>query len=178
LKLAVAHRVDFKAIKEAASFETVLAFYNIQHRGRGDQRKALCPFHNDTKPSLNVNLRKKVFNCYPCGDGGDIIKFVAKKEYPADPDGHRMEAAEKLAEICGIPITGERSHAPASDRARRSSFHTMSVSPLRANSSASCNAGRSVTAPDICSVKIFAHLASVSASRCKARFWSTVDTRA
>jgi len=41
------------------------------------------------------------------------------------------------------------------DRARRSSFHTMSVSPLRANSSASYKAGRSVTAPDICSVKIF-----------------------
>src|SRR5206468_2582408 len=38
------------------------------------------------------------------------------------------------------------------DRARRSSFHTISVSPLRANSSASCKAGRSVTAPDICSV--------------------------
>jgi hypothetical protein len=54
----------------------------------------------------------------------------------------------------------------------------MSVSPLRANSSASCTAGRSVSAPDICSVKIFAHPASVSASRCKARFWSTVDTRA
>ena len=64
------------------------------------------------------------------------------------------------------------------DRASRSSFHTMSVSPLRANSSASCNAGRSATAPDICSMKIFPHPASVSASRCKARFWSTVDTRA
>jgi hypothetical protein len=30
-------------------------------------------------------------------------------------------------------------------------------------------AGRSVTAPDICSVKILAHPASVRASRCKAR---------
>src|SRR5437588_11894169 len=63
------------------------------------------------------------------------------------------------------------------DRARRSSFHTMSASPLCANSRASCKAGRSLTAPDICLVKIFAHPASVSASRCKARFWSTVDTR-
>ena len=35
-----------------------------------------------------------------------------------------------------------------------------------------------VTAPDSCSVKIFVHPASVSASRCNARFWSTVDTRA
>ena len=62
------------------------------------------------------------------------------------------------------------------DRARRSSFHTMSASPLCANSRA-CKAGRSLTAPDICLLKIFAHPASVSASRCKARFWSTVDTR-
>src|SRR3954453_9029708 len=35
------------------------------------------------------------------------------------------------------------------ERAKRSSFQTISVSPLRANASASCNAGRSVTAPDI-----------------------------
>jgi hypothetical protein len=56
------------------------------------------------------------------------------------------------------------------ERAKRSSFQTISVSPLRANANASCSAGRSVTAPDICSVKIFWHPASASASRCKARF--------
>src|SRR4051812_32781199 len=47
----------------------------------------------------------------------------------------------------------------------------LSVSPLRANSSASRNAGRSVTAPDSRSVKIFPHPASVNASRCRTRFW-------
>jgi hypothetical protein len=52
------------------------------------------------------------------------------------------------------------------ERAKRSSFHTISVSPLRANSSASRKAGRSVTAPDNCSVKILPHPASASASRC------------
>jgi putative membrane protein len=60
------------------------------------------------------------------------------------------------------------------ERAKRSSFHTISVSPLRANSSASRRAGRSVTAPDNCSVKILRHPASASVSRCKARFWSSV----
>src|ERR1044071_637425 len=47
----------------------------------------------------------------------------------------------------------------------------ISVTPLRANSSALRNAGRSVNAPDSCSVKIFPHLSSANASRCKARFW-------
>src|SRR3954447_7108880 len=112
----MAHRIDFKAIKEAASFERVLRYYGIALRGRGDQRKALCPFHADTKPSLNVNLRKRVFNCYPCGDGGDIIKFVAKKEYPTSAGEHLLEAAEKLPEICGIPLpesTADPSARPA-----------------------------------------------------------------
>ena len=47
----------------------------------------------------------------------------------------------------------------------------ISVSPLRANSSALRNAGRSVTAPDSRSVKIFLYPTSANASRCKARFW-------
>jgi DNA primase len=104
----VRYHVDFRAIKRAASFERVLQYYGIELRGgRGSQRKALCPFHFDTRPSLNVNLARKVFNCFPCGDGGDIVKFVAKKEYPIDPVGHLLEAAQKLAEICGIRIDND-----------------------------------------------------------------------
>lgn len=143
------HRINFKAIKDAASFERVLAYYDIEHRGRSDQRKALCPFHNDTKPSLNVNLTKKVFNCYPCGDGGDIIKFVAKKEYPADPDGHRIEAAEKLAEICGIPLDHGRvgaSHKPA-EKTDDAPEQTTVESPAPAPTS-SAEPEQSQTAPD------------------------------
>ena len=43
---------------------------------------------------------------------------------------------------------------------QRSSFHTMSASPLRANSSASCKAGRSLTAPDTI-IKAFERMAGV-----------------
>jgi DNA primase len=53
----------------------------------------------------------KVFNCFPCGDGGDIVKFVAKQEHPTDPEGHLIEAAKKLAEICGISINDARIEA-------------------------------------------------------------------
>jgi DNA primase len=109
-----ARRIDFKAIKRAASFERVLQHYGIELRsGRGAQWKALCPFHRDTRPSLNVNLDMKVFNCFPCGDGGDIIKFVAKKEHPTAPVGHLIESAQKLAEICGIRINDDCTEASA-----------------------------------------------------------------
>jgi DNA primase len=49
-------RLDFKAIKARATFEAVLAHYSIALVGSGDQRSARCPFHDDHKPSLRVNL--------------------------------------------------------------------------------------------------------------------------
>jgi DNA primase len=112
VKRRSADRLDFKAIKRAACFKRVLSHYGIELRGgHGAQRKALCPFHRDTRPSLNVNFDMKVFNCFPCGDGGDIVKFVAKQEHPTDPEGHLIEAAKKLAEICGISINDARIEA-------------------------------------------------------------------
>jgi DNA primase len=38
----------------------------------------LCPFHPDTKPSMRVREDKKVFNCFACGTGGNVITFIAK----------------------------------------------------------------------------------------------------
>ncbi|MBP7652584.1 toprim domain-containing protein [Candidatus Dependentiae bacterium] len=38
--------------------------------------KAICPFHEDKEPSLKVDPQKQVYNCFGCGNGGDIIKFL------------------------------------------------------------------------------------------------------
>lgn len=41
---------------------------------------ALCPFHNDKKPSLSVHIQKGCFQCFACGASGkSIIGFHAKK---------------------------------------------------------------------------------------------------
>ncbi len=35
----------------------------------------LCPFHNDTNPSLSVNLDTGLYRCYACGAKGDVFTF-------------------------------------------------------------------------------------------------------
>src|SRR5260370_21522841 len=36
----------------------------------------LCPLHNDHQPSFLVDTSKRLFYCYGCGRGGDVISFA------------------------------------------------------------------------------------------------------
>jgi hypothetical protein len=41
--------------------------------------KCLCPFHEDSSPSCNINTQKRIFKCHVsgCGAHGDFISFLA-----------------------------------------------------------------------------------------------------
>ena len=44
--------------------------------GSGAWKSALCPFHDDTTPSLRVRLETGAFRCMVCGaHGGDVLAF-------------------------------------------------------------------------------------------------------
>lgn len=42
--------------------------------------KICCPFHNESFPSLSVNLSNGLFYCFGCESKGDLTKFVSKME--------------------------------------------------------------------------------------------------
>lgn len=44
----------------------------------GDEYQALCPFHQDSNPSLNFNDQKGTYFCHGCGKKGHIFHFFAK----------------------------------------------------------------------------------------------------
>ena len=102
--------IDFAWVKENASFERVLAHYKLALRGRGAQRSILCPFHPDKRPSLRVELDKAVFHCFSCGAKGNLLEFVARMG--GAPEDLRT-AAEKIADICKIPLAPPRRGTPA-----------------------------------------------------------------
>lgn len=40
------------------------------------RHKAVCPFHDDTRPSLTFNIKKNRYRCYVCGARGGVIDLV------------------------------------------------------------------------------------------------------
>ena len=62
---------------------------------QGKNYKAVCPFHDDTNPSLTISPEKQFFKCFVCGTGGNAITFVQKYEHISFP-----EAVKKVADIC------------------------------------------------------------------------------
>src|SRR5579863_5526450 len=38
----------------------------------------VCPFHDDHNPSMGVHQQLKIFKCFTCTEGGDIITWTQK----------------------------------------------------------------------------------------------------
>lgn len=95
-------------IRQAVDIVDLVGDY-LQLRREGRGYKALCPWHDDSRPSLQVNPERQSFRCWVCDIGGDIFSFVMKIENV----GFR-EALELLADRAGIRL------APASAGGARS----------------------------------------------------------
>lgn len=91
--------VDSKAdiVKVVSAF---LGFNNLHKHGK--IYKAICPFHNDTDPSMQVNPERNNFHCFACDSMGGPIDFV-KKYKGVRP----IEALKIVADICSIPLPSE-----------------------------------------------------------------------
>lgn len=66
-----------KELLEKIDILEVISEY-ISVKKIGKDWYAVCPFHPDTKPSLRIREDKKVFNCFGCGVGGNVITFISK----------------------------------------------------------------------------------------------------
>jgi DNA primase len=85
-------------VKQAVDIVDLVGQY-VPLRREGRAYKGLCPWHNDSRPSLQVNPERQSFKCWVCGIGGDIFSFVMKQENVSFP-----EALAMLAERAGVSL--------------------------------------------------------------------------
>ncbi|MBL6989142.1 MAG: DNA primase [Bacteriovoracaceae bacterium] len=84
-------------IKESLISSIISQYISLTRKG--NMYVGLCPFHNDSKPSLMVNDTKGMFMCFPCNIGGDAITFVEKYT-----GAHFVEAIKDIGGKMGFPL--------------------------------------------------------------------------
>jgi DNA primase len=99
-------------VKDAADIVEIISDYTDLRRS-GARFTGLCPFHDERTPSFSVDPQEKLYHCFGCGVGGDVIKFVEEKQGLTFP-----EAVEALAERYGVEVERERAD-PRAEEARR-----------------------------------------------------------
>lgn len=82
-------------LKQVDIVKVISAYQPVIKKGR--DYVALCPFHDDSNPSMHISPEKQIFKCFVCGVGGDAVNYVRKRENVS-----YFEALRKVAEICGI----------------------------------------------------------------------------
>ena len=88
-------------IKTRLPIEELVGNYcQLQKKGRNFA--CLCPFHNDTKPSLLVSPDKGIAYCFACQTGGDIFSF-----YQAIEGVDFQQALKDLAEKAGVTLKSQ-----------------------------------------------------------------------
>ena len=76
---------------------------------------ACCPFHQEKSASFHILDAKGIFNCFGCGEKGDVFGLTMKLEGLTFP-----EAVQKLAEYAGVPLpVDEREDRQEDDRRKR-----------------------------------------------------------
>ena len=75
---------------------------------KGKAMSAVCPFHDDHDPSLNVNTDRQIYKCFVCGAGGNVFTFVRDFEKISF-----REAVVKVAELVGFKLSVDLTYAQA-----------------------------------------------------------------
>lgn len=111
--MALISNESLERVKAAADIVEVVSAHTDLRR-QGARYVGLCPFHEERTPSFSVEPTEKLYHCFGCGVGGDVIKFVEEK------DGLGFaEAVELLADRYGVELEREQEDPRAEAKRQR-----------------------------------------------------------
>ncbi len=86
-------------IKNKVNIVDVISKY-IPVIKKGRNYNSVCPFHNDTNPSMQISEDKQIYKCFACGAGGNVFTFVQEFEKVSF-----IEAVKIVADFIGYDLS-------------------------------------------------------------------------
>jgi DNA primase len=94
-----------KLVKERNDIVDLIGEYvNLTRAGR--VYKGLCPFHDDHRPSFQVDPGKQSWVCWPCNLRGDVYDFIMKRERIEFREALEFLARRANIELSRLPRSG------------------------------------------------------------------------
>ena len=98
-------------VRAATDIVDLIGNFGIEVRRQGRGFVALCPWHADRRPSLQINTDRQIWKCWVCDIGGDVFNFVMQLEGIGFG-----EALKLLAERAGVTLPTSTTHKPRGER--------------------------------------------------------------
>lgn len=105
------HPRTIDAVKERADIVDVIGEHVVLKK-KGREFVGICPFHDDSKPSMTVSPAKQFYYCFSCGAGGNAIKFLMELQRRSFSD-----VVLELARKYQLPV--ETVEGPQQERLRQ-----------------------------------------------------------
>lgn len=86
-------------IRQSVDIVDVIGQY-LPLEKKGRNYMAICPFHDDTHPSMSISSDKQIFMCFVCHTGGNVFTFLQKYLNIS-----YIEAVKKVAEIGHVDLS-------------------------------------------------------------------------
>lgn len=86
-------------IRQSVDIVDVIGNYlSLQKKGRN--YVSLCPFHDDSHPSMSISPERQIYMCFVCHNGGNVFTFL--KNYLKIP---YIEAVKMVASMGNVDIS-------------------------------------------------------------------------
>ena len=85
-------------IRNSVNIVDVISSY-VSLTPKGKNYFGICPFHDDSNPSMSVSPERQIYKCFSCGATGTVFKFIMDFENVSF-----REAVQKVADLGGIKI--------------------------------------------------------------------------
>ena len=72
---------------------------------KGKNYFGVCPFHDDTNPSMSVSPDKQIYKCFSCGASGNVFDFIMNYEHVSFKEALAILSNKTGIEIKGINLT-------------------------------------------------------------------------
>lgn len=86
-------------IRQSVDIVDVIGTY-LPLEKKGRNYVAICPFHDDSHPSMSISPERQIFMCFVCHHGGNVFTFL--KDYLKIP---YIEAVKMVANIGNVDIS-------------------------------------------------------------------------